>query len=147
MGDDDESLADSQTFDNLKAAFAADCQDVVRFAWFATQADLEGEVHVAQLFRAASQGESTHAQAHLNFLREVSDPATRLKLGKTLENLKAAIARASYEGETLFRGFAATAREEGFDTVAEWFETRAQAEERQLQLFKQALESQDSSVT
>ena len=146
MGDD-ETLSDSQTFENLKAAFAADCQDVARFAWFATQADLEGEVPAAQLFRAASQAGSTQAQRHLDFLREVSDPATRLKIGNTLENLKAAIARASYEGQTLYRGFAETAREEGFDTVAKWFETRALAEERHLALFKEALEAQDSSVT
>jgi len=143
----DDSLADSQTFDNLKEAFAADCQDVARFAWFATQADLEGEVNVAQLFRAASQGEVTHTQGHLDFLRKISDPSTRLKIGKTADNMRAAIARASYESETMYRGFATTARDEGFNAVAAWFETLATAEERQLQLFKQALDSHDSSVT
>jgi rubrerythrin len=143
----EDALADSETFENLKAAFAADCQDVARFAWFATQADLEGEVNVAQLFRAASQGEVTHTQGHLDFLRKVSDPSTRLKVGKTVDNLRAAIARASYEAETMYRGFANTAREEGFDAVAAWFDTLATAEERQLELFKQALDGHQSSVT
>jgi len=41
-----------------------------------------------------------------------------------------ALTRSGYEHETLYPSFALTAREEGFDLVADWFETLADASGR-----------------
>jgi len=132
-------LQTSRTLENLKAAFAADCQDAARHRYFATRADLEGQLSASMLFRAAKEGQSSRAQGHLDFLSAVSDPVTRLPIGTTEENLRAAISRTTYEGETMYVAFAKTAREEGFDSVADWFESLAAAERELEHHFKQAL--------
>ncbi|MEZ6185003.1 MAG: rubrerythrin family protein [Planctomycetota bacterium] len=125
-------LRDSRTFENLKAAFAADCQDVARYRYFANRADLEGQLECSLMFRAAVEGQGTRTLGHLDFLSAVSDPVTRVSIGTNEQNLRAAISRTTYEAETMYVNFAKTAREEGFDAVADWFETLA-ASELQLQ--------------
>lgn len=131
-------LRDSKTWENLRTAFASSCMDSARFGWFATRADLEGELELSGLFRAAAQGESQQAQGHLDFLREVGDPQTRAPIGTSDQNIKAAINRATYEVETLWTGFARTAREEGFDAVSDWFEGLIRAGRRRLELLQAA---------
>ena len=63
-----------------------------------------------------------------NILEEVGDPATGLPIGKTGDNLKAAVAGETHEYTDMYPGMARTAREEGFDEIADWFETLAKAE-------------------
>ena len=69
-----------------------------------------------------------HAHGHLDYLKQVGDPATGLPIGNTEKNLKASVAGETYEYETMYPGMAKTARDEGFDDIAEWFETLAKAE-------------------
>jgi rubrerythrin len=57
------------------------------------------------------------------------------------QNLEAAIAGETYEYTEMYPGFAKTAREEGFDDIAEWFETLARAEKSHAGRFQKALES------
>ena len=68
----------------------------------------------------------------------MGDPATGLPIGNTSANLKAAVAGETYEYETMYPGFAKTAREEGFDDIAEWFETLAKAEKSHAGRFTKA---------
>ena len=136
---DELELRDSKTWENLRTAFSSSSMDAARYGWFATRADLEGELDLATLFRAAAQGEAQECQGHLDFLREVGDPQTRAPIGTSEQNLKAAINRAVYEVETLYVGFARTAREEGFDAVAEWFEGLVRAGRRRLERLRSAL--------
>lgn len=139
MADNDElELRESKTWENLRSAFASACMDAARYGWFATRADLEGELELAALFRAAAQSEAQQSQGHLDFLREVGDPQTRAPIGTSEQNLKAAINRATYETETLWTGFGRTAREEGFDAVADWFEALVRAGRRRLELLQNA---------
>ena len=49
-------------------------------------------------------------------------------VGPTTDNLKSAIAGETYEYTEMYPGFAKTARDEGFDEIAEWLETLARAE-------------------
>src|SRR5262249_17688502 len=61
-------------------------------------------------------------------LKEVGDPATGKPIGSTEQNLKSAVEGETYEFTQMYPGFAKTARSEGFDEIAEWFETLAKAE-------------------
>jgi rubrerythrin len=122
------SLKDTKTHQNLKEAFAAESQANRRYLYFAHQAEIEGYPGVASLFRSVAEGETGHAFGHLDFLAEVGDPVTGVTVGDTLDNLKSAIQAETFEASEMYRGFARTAREEGFDDVAEWFETLARAE-------------------
>jgi rubrerythrin len=132
-------LQGSKTHDNLKEAFAGESQANRRYLYFARQADVEGYPEVAALFRSVGEGETGHAFGHFDFLKEVGDPATGEPVGETSENLKSAVAGETYEYTEMYPGFARTARDEGFDQVAEWLETLARAERSHAGRFQEAL--------
>ncbi|MFW2383710.1 MAG: rubrerythrin family protein [Acidimicrobiales bacterium] len=133
-------LKGTKTEDNLKAAFAAESQANRRYLYFAQKADVEGYPNVAALFRSVAEGETGHAFGHFDFLSEVGDPITDEPIGPTEENLKSAIVGETYEFTEMYPGFARTAREEGFDEVAEWMETLARAEKSHAARFSEGLD-------
>ena len=122
------ALKDTKTESNLKEAFAGESQANRRYLYFAQKADVEGYPDVAALFRSVAEGETGHAFGHFDFLAEVGDPVTGVAVGDTEENLKSAIEGETYEYTELYPEFARTARREGLDGIAEWFETLTRAE-------------------
>jgi rubrerythrin len=134
-------LKTSKTHQNLKEAFAGESQANRRYLYFAQKADVEGYPDVAALFRSVAEGETGHAFGHFDFLAEVGDPATGLAVGSTADNLKSAIEGETYEYTEMYPGFAKTAREEGFDAIAEWFETLARAEKSHAGRFSAGLQN------
>ena len=135
------ALANSKTLDNLKAAFAGESQANRRYLYFAKVADVEGYPEVAMNFRETAEGETGHAHGHLEFMEAVGDPATGLPIGGTSLNLKAAIAGETHEYTDMYPGMARTARDEGFDEIADWFETLAKAEKSHAGRFQRALDT------
>ena len=135
------SLSESKTIENLKAAFAGESQANRRYLYFASKADVEGFNDAATVFRSTAEGETGHAFGHLEFLAEVGDPATGEPIGSTTDNLKAAIAGETHEYTDMYPGMARTAREEGFDEIADWFETLAKAERSHAGRFQKALDT------
>ena len=119
------SLKGSKSLANLKDAFAGESQANRRYLYFARVADIEGFPDIPGLFRDTAEAETGHAFGHLDFLKEVGDPATGEPMGKTEANLKASAAGETYEYTQMYPGMAKTAREEGFAELAEWFETLA----------------------
>ncbi len=136
-------LKDSKTHGNLKAAFAGESQANRRYLYFAKTADVEGYPDLAGLFRDTAEGETGHAHGHLDFLKVVGDPATGLKIGSTKDNLKASVAGETFEYTEMYPGFAKTAREEGFEEIAEWFETLARAERSHAGRFQKGLDTME----
>ena len=136
-------LASTKTHQNLKDAFAGESQANRRYLYFAQKADVEGYNDVAAVFRSTAEGETGHAHGHLEFMEAVGDPATGLPIGPTGNNLKAAIAGETHEYTDMYPGMARMARDEGFDEIADWFETLAKAEKSHAGRFQRALESMD----
>ena len=145
-------LKGSKTHANLKDAFAGESQANRRYLYFAKVADVEGQPDIAGLFRDTAEGETGHAHGHLDYLKRVGDPATGEPIGDTSKNLKApigstdknlvaAVAGETYEYTQMYPGFAKTAREEGFEEIAEWFETLARAERSHAGRFQKGLDS------
>ena len=134
-------LKESKTAQNLKDAFAGESQANRRYLNFAQKADIEGAPDVAAVFRSTAEGETGHAHGHLEYLEEVGDPATGEKMGETEDNLKSAIAGETHEYTDMYPGMARTAREEGFDEIADWFETLAKAEKSHAGKFTRTLEA------
>ncbi len=95
---------------------------------------------MAGLFRDTAAGETGHAHGHLDYLKQVGDPATGLPIGSTEKNLAAAVHGETEEYQSMYPGFAKTAREEGFEDIAEWFETLAKAEKSHAGRFSKALD-------
>jgi rubrerythrin len=136
-----KTLNGSKTLDNLKHAFAGESQANRRYLYFARRADIEGYPDVGGLFRDTSEAETGHAFGHLDFIKEVGDPATGKPIGDTAKNLEAAVAGETYEYTEMYPGFAKTARDEGFTEVAEWFETLARAEKSHAGRFTKGFDS------
>ena len=139
-----KELNNTKTHGNLKEAFAGESQANRRYLYFAKNADVEGHPDIAGLFRDTAEGETGHAHGHLDFLKQVGDPATGEPIGDTRKNLKASIKGETYEFTEMYPDFAKTAREEGFEEIAEWFETLARAEKSHAGRFTKGLQSLDS---
>ena len=134
------NLEASKTVQNLKDAFAGESQANRRYLYFAAKADIEGENDVAAVFRSTAEGETGHAHGHLEYLEEVGDLATGLPMGDTRKNLLASIEGETHEYTDMYPGMAKTARDEGFEEIADWFETLAKAERSHANRFQKALD-------
>jgi rubrerythrin len=132
-------LDGSETINNLKAAFAGESQANRRYLWMAKMADVEGYPEIAGNFRDTAEGETGHALGHLDYIKKVGDPATGLPIGGTDDNLRAAVAGETHEYTDMYPGFAQTARKEGFEEIADWFETLAKAEKSHAGRFQNLL--------
>ena len=135
-----KSLKGTKSHENLKNAFAGESQANRRYLYFARVADIEGYPDVGGLFRDTSEAETGHAFGHLDFLKEVGDPVTDVPIGSTEKNLKSAVEGETYEYTEMYPGFAKTAREEGLQELAEWFETLAKAEKSHAGRFSKGFE-------
>ena len=135
------SLEGTQTHENLKAAFAGESQANRRYLYFAKVADVEGYPDIAGNFRDTAEGETGHAHGHLDYMKSTGDPATGLQIGETAENLAAAVAGETHEYTEMYPGMAKTAREEGFEEVADCFENLAKAEKAHAGRFQTLLDS------
>src|SRR5204862_6081889 len=90
------------------------------------------------------EGQPAHPHGHLEFMESAGDPATGLPIGPTGDNLKAAIAGETHEYTDMYPGMARTAREEGHDEIADWFETLAKAEKSHAGRFQRALDAMEA---
>jgi rubrerythrin len=134
-------LKGTKSHHNLKEAFAGESQANRRYLYFARVADIEGFPDMGGLFRDTAEAETGHAFGHLDFLKEVGDPATDVPFGKTEQNLKSAVEGETYEYTQMYPGMAKTAREEGFAELGEWFETLAKAEKSHAGRFTKGLQA------
>ena len=139
-------LKGTETEQNLKDAFAGESQASRRYLYFAQKADVEGFNDVAAVFRSIAEGETGHAHGHLEYLKEVGDPATGKPIGPTGDNLKAAIASETHEHTDVYPGMVRVARQEGFDEIADWFETLAKAGKSHVGRFQKALEENWNTI-
>ncbi len=135
------SLKGTITERNLRDAFASEAQANRRYLYFAQKADVQGFSDVAAVFRSTAEGETGHAHGHLEYLQESGDPATGLPFGDTVDNLRSAIAGETHEYADMYPGMARTARDEGFDEIADWFETLAKAERSHANRYQKALDA------
>ena len=135
------SLRGTVTDQNLRNAFAWESQANRCYLYFAQKADAEGLTAVAAVFRSTAESKTGHAHRYLKYLEEAGDPATGKPIGPTRDNLKAAIAGETHEYVDIYPGMARAARQEGFDEIADWFETLAKAGRSHAGRFQKALDA------
>jgi hypothetical protein len=81
------------------------------------------------------------AEFRLSAVAPTAVPVTGVAVGATTDNLQSAVTGETYEYTEMYPGFARTARDEGFEEIAEWLETLARAEKSHAGRFQQGLES------
>ena len=112
-------LKDSKTFQNLQAAFAGESMARNKYTFFAEKARKEGLMQVANVFDSTADDEKAHAEMWYKLI---------VGIGDSEENLETAASGEKYEWATMYKDFAKTAREEGFEEIAEKFEKVATIE-------------------
>ena len=125
----------------LKDAFAGESKANRRYLYFANMADIAGAPDVAAVFRSTAEGETGHAHGHMEYLIDggSGDPETGLPAATVREALESAIAGETHEYTDMYPGMAKQARDEGFDEIADWFETLAKAERSHANKFNRTL--------
>ncbi|MFO8192202.1 MAG: rubrerythrin family protein [Bacillota bacterium] len=128
------SVKGTRTEKNLLTAFAGESQARNRYTFFASQAKKDGYVQIQTVFEETANQEKEHAKRLFKHLEggevkiEAFFPAG--VIGTTAENLKAAADGENYEWTDMYPEFARVAGEEGFNDIADMFESIAVAEKQ-----------------
>ena len=126
-------LKGSKTEANLLTAFAGESQARNKYTYFASKARKDGYEQIAAIFEETAANEKEHAKMWFKLLNG--------GIGETKENLKAAAEGENYEWTDMYAGFAKTAREEGFDQIANLFEGVAKIEKEHEERYRKLLKN------
>ncbi|MBU1056444.1 MAG: rubrerythrin family protein [Proteobacteria bacterium] len=142
------SISGTKTEKNLLTSFAGESQARNRYTYFASKAKKEGYEQISFIFEETANQEKEHAKRFFKFLEggdvEVCAPFPSGVVGTTLENLKAAAAGEHHEHTVLYPDAAKTAREEGFDYIAEVFEKISIAEKQHEKRYRDLISNIES---
>jgi len=135
----------SQTEKNLLIAFAGESQARNRYTFFASQAKKEGLIQISDIFIETANQEKEHAERFFKYLEggelEITSSFPAGVIGTTFENLLAAAEGEEYEWSVMYPAFAETAREEGFDEIAQTFDSIIIAEKQHDRRYKALAEN------
>ncbi len=108
-------LKGTKTEANLMTAFAGESQARNKYDYYASKAKKDGYEQIAAIFEETARNEKEHAKLWFKQLHGGEVPSTE-------ENLTDAANGENYEWTSMYKEFAETAREEGFDQIAKLFE-------------------------
>ena len=127
-------LKGSQTEKNLLTAFAGESQARNRYTFFASKAKKEGFVQISSIFEETAAQEKEHGERFFSFLEggdvEIVAAFPAGVVGTTAENLRGAADGEHHEWTDMYPAFAAVARDEGFEAIAQVFEAISVAEKQ-----------------
>jgi rubrerythrin len=131
---------------NLKAAFNGESTASAKYAAFAVKAKADGFDTVAVMFLATSKAEEIHAANHKKVLEKLGEKIEGPEIGKfevlsTAENLADAIKGETYEIETMYPGFIATAEKEKCTDAVKSFTWALDTEKKHQVFYKTALDA------
>lgn len=138
----EKNLRKSKTEQNLINAFAGESQARNRYTFFAKQAKEEGFEQISEIFSMTAENEKEHAEKFYEYIGNTKGHVNSeypFELGTTEENLKSAIAGENEEAEILYAEAEITAREEGFDEIANTFHNIIKAEKHHRDRFTKLL--------
>jgi rubrerythrin len=138
-------LVGSQTERNLMTAFVGESQARNHYTFFASQARNDGYIQIAQFFEETANQEKEHAKRFFKLLQggkvQIQGACAAGVVGSTAENLLAAATGEEYEWSSLYPGYAAVAREEGFKAIGAIFDMISVAEKQHERRFRGLLEN------
>ena len=135
-----------KTIENLKAAYNGESTASAKYAAFAEKAKAEGFDTVAVMFLATSKAEAIHAANHLKVLVKLGVKLEGPEIGtfsvmSTAENIADAIKGETYEIETMYPGFIATAETEKVNDAVKSFTWANDTEKKHQAFYKKALDA------
>jgi len=130
-------LKGSKTEQNLKTAFAGESQAHTKYQYYASKAEKEGFVQVGAFFRETALNEKEHAKIWFKLLHGKDVPDTRT-------NLNDAASGENDEWTSMYKGFAETAKEEGFGDIAALFDAVGKIEKEHEERYRKLLANIES---
>jgi len=127
-----KDLKGTKTEKNLKEAFAGESQARNKYTYFASVAKKEGYEQIAAIFLETAENEKEHAKIWLKKLQGI---------GSTVDNLKSAAAGENGEWTDMYPRMAQEAREEGFEEIAQLFDSVGRIEKEHEERYKQLLKN------
>ncbi len=127
-----KELKGSKTEENLKTAFAGECQARTKYTYYASKAKKDGYEQIAAIFMETAENEKEHAKIWFKLLNGGNIPATT-------ENLKDAAEGENFEWTDMYAEFAKTAKQEGFDDIAVLFEEVGKIEKEHEERYRKLL--------
>ncbi len=127
-------LKESKTYENLKTAFAGECQARTKYTYFASKAKKEGYEQIASIFMETAENEKEHAKIWFKLLNDGDIPDTKTNL------LNAADGEA-YEWTDMYDEFAKVAEEEGFTKIAYLFKSVGEIEKHHEERYRKLLKN------
>jgi rubrerythrin len=145
-----KEIKGTQTEKNLLMAFAGESQARNRYDYFASKAKKDGYVQISKIFAETALQEKEHAKRFFKFLKggdlNISATFPAGVIGPTADNLKAAAAGENHEWTTLYPSFAQTAREEGFEEIANVFDAVCIAEKQHEKRYNDLLKNVENGT-
>lgn len=132
-------LKGSKTESNLLAAFAGESQARNKYSYYASKAKKDGYEQIAAIFEETANNEKEHAKIWFKKLHDGAVP-------DTITNLKDAASGENYEWTEMYKEFAETAKEEGFDDIAKLFEMVGEIEKHHEERFKVLLDNINNNI-
>ena len=132
-------LKGSKTDANLMAAFAGESQARNKYTYYASKAKKDGFEQIAEIFLETAENEKEHAKMWFKELHGGSVPSTS-------ENLLDAANGENFEWTDMYKEFAQTAREEGFERIANLFEGVAEIEKHHEERYRALLDNVNSEM-
>ena len=144
------NLKGTKTEKNLLTAFAGESQARNRYSYFASKAKKEGYEQISAIYEETANHEKEHAKRLFKFLQggevEIQAAFPAGMIGTTAENLKESAGGENHEWSDMYPSFAAVAREEGFNEIAEAMEGIAVAEKQHEKRFLALLNNIESGT-
>jgi rubrerythrin len=133
-----------KTIENLKAGYNGESTASAKYAAFAERAKAEGFDTVAVMFLATSKAEAIHAENHRKVLEKLGEKIEGPQIGSftvltTAENLTDAIKGETYEIDSMYPGFLATAEAEKCADAVKSFSWAFDTEKKHQTFYKNAL--------
>lgn len=144
------TIKNTQTERMLMTAFAGESQARNRYTFFASAAKKEGYQQIAAVFLETAEQEKEHAKLFFKQLQGGNVQITACfpagVIGSTLENLHAAAAGEHEEWQSAYPAAARTAKDEGFEDIADLFLRIASIEAYHERRFARFLASIDGGM-
>ena len=131
-------LLNSKTYYNLAKSYAGECQAHVRYKFIEYGARKEGYVALAEIIDKIVYNEFNHARMFYTYIQKASDkPIENIELcggypfkekWNLIENLRLASEDEKRESDEIYAEFERTAREEGFEDIANLYKMIRQVE-------------------
>ncbi len=131
---------ESRTAKNLLTSYAFESQATTRYSFFANQAERDGYIQIASIFKETAGQECEHALRFFKFFNggelEITARFLTGVVNTTLDNLLSAADLEKFVHSELYPGFAKISREEGFNRAADVWDAISVAEVQHEKTFR-----------